>query len=69
MSEPLIYTKHGNVPLAGLKYTTKAAIVDGNVVLREEWHDASGEEVKSNVHVVPLKGLDIGPEQGGIPGA
>lgn len=67
--EPLIYTKHGNVPISGLSYSTKATIVNDNVVLREEWRDATGDEVKSNVHVIPLKGMDMSPEQGGIPGA
>jgi len=62
MSEPLIFTSKGNVPVASLRYEHKWEDNAKYTALLEFWFDGD-EIVKNNVHVMAKDGLVIGGEQ------
>lgn len=53
MTEPLIYTSKGNLPIASLEYRNYREDVPGAVVFIEEYFLES-ESVKRAVHVLPV---------------
>ena len=58
MSEPLIYTKNGNVPLEGLRHEVEWRISKDVVTFIERYFD--GEEVvKESIHVKLLTGVSM----------
>lgn len=56
MTEPLIYTTKGNVPIASLTYSTDWDVQDAYIKFTERYKDASGEVVKESAHVYDRKG-------------
>ena len=57
MTEPLIYTSKGNVPIASLAYETEWTVNDDYIKFVERHRDASGEVVKESAHVYDRKGV------------
>lgn len=57
MSEPLIYTSKGNVPIASLTYQTAWEVTDAFCKFSERYLDASGETVKESHHVYDRNGV------------
>ena len=55
MTEPLIYTSKGNLPIASLQNINKREDMPGAVVFVEEYF-LDGESVKRAVHVLPVDG-------------
>ncbi len=62
MSEPLIYTIKGNLPIASLQYATRWERTDDYVKLVETYR-LDGEVVRESAHVLTSKALDMTPEQ------
>jgi hypothetical protein len=60
---PLIYTSKGNVPEMSLKYSKEWQMDDDVIIFKETWHDATGELVKNNVHMLARKGLSMEGQQ------
>lgn len=59
MTEPLIYTTNGNVPIAGLRHEVEWRISDDVIVFIERYFD--GEEVvKESSHAKILAGTSMG---------
>lgn len=56
MTEPLIYTSKGNLPIASLKYLNYRQDVPGSIVFIQEWM-LGDESVKREVHVLPVEGI------------
>jgi hypothetical protein len=52
MSDALIYTKRGNLPVDSLKHSVRWVRADSSVVLEEQFHDEHGELVRNNVHAL-----------------
>jgi hypothetical protein len=62
--EPLIYTSHGNLPLAALDYTHHWLEDAVAITFVEEYRlKTTGELVKKNAHARLKKGLDSAIEQ------
>lgn len=55
MTEPLIYTTKGNIPIAGLRHETEWRISDANIIFVERYW-LGGEVVKESTHVNILTG-------------
>ncbi len=55
MTDPLIFTSKGNVPVASLAYETAWDVNPDYVKFVERYRDASGEVVKESAHVYVLK--------------
>jgi len=55
--EPLIWTTKGNVPVSSLEYETKWVIAPGDFVKLVEEYRLGDEVVRSNAHVLSLRGL------------
>lgn len=64
MSEPLIYTKYGNVPVSTLEHYVAWEDTPEYVKFREVYKDkATGEVVKESAHVLARRGTQMGAEQ------
>lgn len=57
MSEPLIYTINGNLPIASLGYHTEWSFGPDFIKLREWYTDASGAVVRESAHVYSKQGV------------
>jgi hypothetical protein len=57
MTQPLIYTTLGNVPIADLKYETSWDVQDAYIKFTETYRAADGEIVKQSAHVYDRKGV------------
>lgn len=57
MTEPLIYTSKGNVPVAVLKYETAWDDQPHYIKFVERYRDESGEVVKESAHVYSKAGV------------
>jgi hypothetical protein len=57
LTEPLIYTSKGNVPIASLTYETAWDVQDAYIKFVERYRDASGEVVKESAHVYDRQGV------------
>ena len=55
MTEPLIYTSKGNLPIADLSYEHKWEVNEDYIKFTERYRTASGEVVKESAHVYILK--------------
>jgi hypothetical protein len=62
LSEPLIYTAKGNLPVASLKYETQWEDC-ADYTKFVETYTLDGEVVRSSAHVFGRRKLDIVPEQ------
>lgn len=62
MSEPLIYTSKGNLPIASLGYETRWVQTDDYIKFIETYR-LDGEVVRESAHVLGKKPLDLVPEQ------
>lgn len=67
MSEPLIWTTKGNLPIASLAYSP-AWEETPDYVKFTETYTLDGEIVKQAVHVMAKKGLEMVAEQGALNG-
>lgn len=57
MNEPLIWTKHGNLPIADLHYQVRWEVTDTYIKFVEQYLDKSGDVVKESAHVYDKVGL------------
>ena len=57
MSEPLIFTTKGNVPVSSLTYQTNWDVQDAYIKFSERYLDEAGEVVKESAHVYDRKGV------------
>lgn len=57
MSEPLIYTSKGNLPISSLTYQTGWDITDTYIKFCERYLDEDGNVVKESAHVYDKTGL------------
>jgi hypothetical protein len=55
--EPLIWTTKGNIPVSSLKYEAKWVVAQGDFVKLVEEYRLNDEVVRSNAHVLSLRGL------------
>lgn len=62
MSEPLIYTIKGNLPISSLQLTVKWEVDPGNFVKCIELYTLEGEVVRESAHVLSLEGHSITAE-------
>ena len=62
MTEPLIYTTRGNLPISSLKYSTKWEDTPDYTKLIESY-EIDGEVVRQSVHVFGRKPLDLTAQQ------
>lgn len=67
MSEPLIYTSKGNLPIASLQYQT-AWDVQPNYIKFMERYSLDGEVVKESAHIYDTHGALAGAAIGNIGG-
>lgn len=57
-AEPLIWTKNGNMPIAGLTYQTAWDVqIPHYIKFCERYLDASGDVVKESAHVYDCQGV------------
>jgi hypothetical protein len=56
MSEPLIYTSKGNLPVASLVYAPRWEEADEYIKFSETW-TLDGEVVKENAHIYKKRGM------------
>lgn len=63
MTEPLIYTAKGNLPLASLQYATRWEDNEDFTKFIETYR-LGDEVVRESVHVMGKKQLDLLPQQG-----
>jgi len=63
MSEPLIYTARGNLPVSSLRYEHVWEDTPDALFFKEFWFAEDGELVKNNCHGLAKKQLTIGGEQ------
>ena len=59
-SEPLIYTSHGNLPIAALQYATRWEDSD-DCIKFVEVYTLDGEVVRESAHVYAKRGLLVEP--------
>ena len=59
---PLIYTTHGNLPIADLEYSCAWHIGEEEIGFMETY-TLNGEIVKQSVHINKLKGAEMGAQQ------
>lgn len=57
MNEPLIWTKHGNLPIADLHYQVRWEVSDTYIKFVEQYLDADGDVVKESAHVYDKLGV------------
>jgi hypothetical protein len=57
MTDPVIYTSKGNVPISSLTYQTAWDVQEGYIKFMERYLDSSGEVVKESAHVYDRKGV------------
>lgn len=62
MTEPLVFTSRGNLPVASLAYSVRWEENDQGIEFHEEYR-LDGELVRNNVHIRLKKGLDSNIEQ------
>lgn len=55
MTEPLIYTTKGNVPVSSLEYRTSWVVADEFIKFTEQY-TLAGEVVKESAHVYDKRG-------------
>ena len=65
MSEPLIWTTKGNIPLVGLTHQTEWRITEKVIVFIERYF-LEGEMVKESSHVKLLDGVETSADVGKI---
>lgn len=61
MTEPLIYTIKGNLPIASLEYSHKWEDLE-TCIKFSETYTLDGEVVKQSAHVLMKTGLSVGAE-------
>lgn len=54
MTEPMIHTTRGNVPVASLQHAVSWRITPTAIVFTENYRDSTGEVVRQDSHVCAL---------------
>lgn len=63
MDEPMIYTSHGNLPVASLQYATRWEDSD-DCIKFVEVYILDGEVVRESAHIYAKRGLLVEPAAG-----